>query len=339
MSSESYKKKLKLSNNSNKKLCSVLITCYQREKYIEASVESVFNQTYRPIECIVIDDGSTDNSLLVLKKLEIRFLKEEGFDFKVISTENKGACAARNLGFSISKGCFIQNLDSDDLLHPRKLEIQIKALNEDDRYKSAWNPLQRFEDGEEDGIFKVLKDSKFKTIEKVRDNPFIPQFMASAALHRRCVFAKVGLWTESLKRWQDLEYQVRMMNVIDHYLKFDRPLYFFRQHDHGRINDMFKEKKGINYGFHSLESVQKYLSPFQKKQDTIKKTMRDMYLSLFNTALVNSLKKESIMSLEYALKWSGSKAFSIKANFLITLMKLSSIKFSQFILLKTEYFF
>ena len=318
-------------------LCSVLITCYQREKYVKASVESVFNQTYRPIECIVIDDGSTDDSLKILKELELKFNEDKSFDYKIVSTQNRGANAARNTGFELSKGEYIQYLDSDDILHPNKLELQALGLNKYKECDSAWNPQYFFKNN--GALSFEAKESISFLIEKKCENPFIPQFMPGRALHRRHVFEKSGEWTETLKRWQDLEYQVRMMNVIDHYLEFDRPLYFFRQHDHGRINDMFKEKKGINYGFHSLESVQKYLSPFQKKQDTIKKTMRDMYLSLFNTALVNSLKKESIMSLEYALKWSGSKAFSIKANFLITILKLSSIKFSQFILSKTKYFF
>ncbi len=71
-----------------------------------------------------MDDGSTDNTLITLRKFKCDFLK-------VVTQENKGACAARNFALSLANGDFIQWLDSDDLLSPHKIENQLKAINYD----------------------------------------------------------------------------------------------------------------------------------------------------------------------------------------------------------------
>ena len=311
-------------------LCSVIMTCYQREKYIEKSVMSVFNQSYRPIECIVINDGSTDKSLDILKKLEKLFLDKNDFELKVVSTENKGACAARNLGFSLSNGVYIQNFDSDDILHPIKLELQVKALILNPDCDSAWNPLDRFEDHEEDNIIQEIKTT-FE-VKQSEENPFIPQFMPSAGLHRREVFEKAGLWTETLKRWQDFEYQVRIMSNVKKYVQFDDAMYFFRQHNSGRINDLFKSTQGVKAGFVSMQSLEYYLLPNHKSLEIVRKTLRDSYASLFKTAISNNLVSESILALNYGLDWSSSLNYKVKMNILIYLIKFMPLSITKLIL-------
>ena len=308
-----------MNDNISNRLCSVLVTCYQREKYIEQSIMSVYNQTHRPIECIVVDDGSTDDSLKVLKQLELRFADEDDFSLIVFSTENRGACAARNLAFSKAKGEFIQNLDSDDLIHPKKIELQVLALINNQDCDSAWNPLKRFEDHEqEDQIITLNANYEIKD---ATANPFIPQFFPSAGLHRRRVLEKVGLWTESLKRWQDFEYQVRVMSAVKKYIRYDEPMYFFRQHNNGRINDLFNSKKGINTGFLSMQSMEKYLTEVQSEEETTRKSMRDTYSSLFKTSINDGLKEESIKALNFGLKWSSSTKYSVKIKLLIIMIK------------------
>lgn len=302
-------------NNIHQQLCSVLIACYQGEKYLKKSILSVYNQTYRPIECIVINDGSTDDSLQILKKLKENFADDKDFELKIFTTENRGVCASRNLALSKSKGSFIQYVDADDLLHPRKLAIHIDALNNNPNCSSVWNPLQRFEDNQEENVFGLI-DSRYE-ITKKTNNAFKPQFISTVGLHRKKVYEEAGLFTESLKRWGDLEYQVRLMGVIENYIQFNTPMYYYRQHDNGRISDMFNQEKGIVNGFNTLKSLSNYLSPYQKKVESIRKEMRDMYLSLFKTSVINNLKNEAIKSLRYSLNWSSNLKFSIKINVLI----------------------
>ncbi len=102
---------------------SVIIPNYNYEKFISATIESVLSQTYRNIEIIVVDDGSRDNSLEILKNF--------GDKIRVVSQENEGVSAARNHGVSLSEGDLIGFLDADDIWLPEKLERQIEKFNAD----------------------------------------------------------------------------------------------------------------------------------------------------------------------------------------------------------------
>ena len=106
-------------------LVSILIPLYNAEKYFDECIQSVLEQTYKNIEVIIVNDGSTDNSLNIANM----YAKKYSF-IKVIDQENKGAASARNKAFPFSSGEYIQYLDADDILHPDKIAMQIRRLNE-----------------------------------------------------------------------------------------------------------------------------------------------------------------------------------------------------------------
>lgn len=108
-----------------KKLLSVIIPVYNVEKYIEKCLESVINQTYKNIEIILINDGSTDSSL---EKCEIFAKKDDRIN--LITKKNEGLAATRNLGIELSKGDYVTFLDSDDYIHELMYEELIKNLEE-----------------------------------------------------------------------------------------------------------------------------------------------------------------------------------------------------------------
>lgn len=101
-------------------LVSVIIPCFNAEKWLSQAIESILNQTYPYIEIIVIDDGSTDHSLEIIKSYSQKVKWKTG--------KNQGANQARNLGFALSQGEYIQYLDADDYLFPDKIAKQIKIL-------------------------------------------------------------------------------------------------------------------------------------------------------------------------------------------------------------------
>ena len=88
---------------------SVIIPCYNVEKYIENTVKTVLNQTYKDFEIILIDDGSNDSTLAILNNL-----KETDDKIKVFTQPNKGVSYTRNRGIDIAKGEYIYFLDADD---------------------------------------------------------------------------------------------------------------------------------------------------------------------------------------------------------------------------------
>lgn len=101
-------------------LVSIIIATYNRERYVNAAIESALAQTYRPIEIIVVDDGSTDGTSDTLGEYMDRI--------NYIRQDNQGEACARNTGIDHSTGEFIAILDSDDVWLPDKLEIQIALM-------------------------------------------------------------------------------------------------------------------------------------------------------------------------------------------------------------------
>ena len=108
-------------------LVSVIIPTYNRARLLVEAMDSVFAQTYRPIELIVVDDGSKNNTPQVLQEWAAAHARDPRFRMRIFHEENKGAPVARNLGLIESRGEFIQFLDSDDLLG-KESRTQAKTL-------------------------------------------------------------------------------------------------------------------------------------------------------------------------------------------------------------------
>ena len=107
---------------NSKPLVSVIIPCFNSELFIQDCVESVLKQTYENIEIILIDDGSTDESLSKIEQFSTKIM--------ILKKENQGAASARNLGIRNSNGSYIAFLDSDDIWHPEKIERQVQRITE-----------------------------------------------------------------------------------------------------------------------------------------------------------------------------------------------------------------
>src|SRR5690242_13746363 len=100
---------------------SVLIPCFNAEKFIGQTLESVLKQSWPEIEVIVVDDGSTDGSIEEVKRFR-------GGKIQLIQQVSAGSGAARNRAYQASTGAFIQFLDADDLIEPDKIERQMTRL-------------------------------------------------------------------------------------------------------------------------------------------------------------------------------------------------------------------
>ena len=104
-------------------LISIIIPVYNRENVIEECISSIISQSYQNFEIILIDDGSSDNTLEICEKLA----KNEN-RIKILAEQHGGVSAARNKGIDISKGEYVFFLDSDDIIHPHLLETLITAM-------------------------------------------------------------------------------------------------------------------------------------------------------------------------------------------------------------------
>jgi glycosyltransferase involved in cell wall biosynthesis len=111
---------------SNNPLVSLIIPCHNQGEFLNDALASVHHQIYGNFECLLINDGSTDNSKEIGLKWQNKDLR-----FKYFEQENLGVSAARNLGLSEAKGDFIQFLDADDIISKHKLSASLKCFESD----------------------------------------------------------------------------------------------------------------------------------------------------------------------------------------------------------------
>lgn len=110
----------------NKGLVSVCIPNFNKERYIEACLKSVGNQTYKSIEIILIDDSSSDKSWGIIQKF-----KRENPHLKIITLQlpfRRGTAWVQNIAYYLARGEYLMNMDSDDMIAPEKIEKQVRAM-------------------------------------------------------------------------------------------------------------------------------------------------------------------------------------------------------------------
>lgn len=178
-------------------LVSVIIPCYNAERWIAEAIDSCLNQTYPSVEIIVINDGSTDNSLEIIKSYGDKIVWETG--------EKKGGNHARNRGFALSKGKYIQFLDADDYILPEKIARQVSFLEETDAevVYGDWRHRQHLPSGE-----TFLEDVNISGAQPDILESLLADWWVSPAciLFTRKVVEKSRGWDESLRAGQDRDF-------------------------------------------------------------------------------------------------------------------------------------
>ena len=170
-------------------LVSIIIPTYNRGYTIKRAVDSVISQTYKNLEVIIVDDGSTDNTKDVIGKINdsrIRYLPH---------LKRRGCSAARNTGIKASRGEFIAFLDSDDEYYPDKIEKSIEA---------ARNASSRI--GMVSSLFYTVKDSTIEISSRGNINfkRYIP--LLSTWVVKRTVFKKIGFFNDGILLAEDAEF-------------------------------------------------------------------------------------------------------------------------------------
>jgi glycosyltransferase involved in cell wall biosynthesis len=176
---------------------SVVIPAYNYGCYVTEAVECALAQTHRPLEVLVIDDGSTDDTRTRLEPYMDRIT--------YIYKDNAGLSAARNTGIRLAKGEWIALLDADDLWHPRKIEIQLAAVAADPAIGLIGLP-EYFGDMPE-----VVPDNPPVRRIDVHDCLAHPPWAPSTVLIRRRCFDTVGLFDETLTSVEDRDMWLRLL--------------------------------------------------------------------------------------------------------------------------------
>jgi len=181
------------------------MSVYNGEKYLREAIESILNQTFDDFEFLIVDDGSTDKTLEILRE----YAKKDSRIKVIVNQGNIGLTKSLNKAIREAKGEYIARQDADDVSMPERLEKQIEFLERN--LEIGMVGTFYYEISGEGRIIrrKVMpKDNKELRRTLIRYNPF---FHGSVMIKRE-VFSKVGLYNENFKRAQDYELWFRIAN-------------------------------------------------------------------------------------------------------------------------------
>jgi len=201
-----------MSGSIKEKLVSIVIPVYNAEEYLKESLCSVLGQSYKNLEIICVDDGSTDKSLQVLQRM-----KQNDERIKILSEDNRGAGVARNLGMEESQGEYIYFFDADDYLHRKAIQTLVKVA-EKNAADIVLFGYYKFSEGKKKRVAfspKILKAPIGKVIppESISDRLFQADHgMPWNKFYRAEFIIKSGVRFQTLKNTND-EYFSRISTV------------------------------------------------------------------------------------------------------------------------------
>lgn len=298
--------------------------------FLKETLDSVYNQTYESIEIIVIDDGSSDGSLSYLKGLDRPGLL-------VKRNKGKGACAARNYGFDLATGDFIQYLDADDLLSPNKVEEQVKLLQRYPKRVAVCSTAHFYKQPingkivDKDFMFTTNNPQNFLLKLYGGDGKHYNMVQTSAWLTPKIVIQKAGFWDEALSKDQDGEFFCRVVMASEGVCYTSKALNYYRKYINGQNIASQKQKKHILSQLKALDAKANSLkayrnSPKYKKAFALQYKLLAIdaypeFKSVCKTALKKSKELGSsrhlpilggriIEGIKYVLGWRTAKLFS-----------------------------
>jgi glycosyltransferase involved in cell wall biosynthesis len=205
-------------------LVSVVIPVYNGERYVRECMDNVFRQTHRPLEVIVVDDGSTDGTGEILNRYPL--------PIRVVRTEHRNLPSARNRGIESASGEFIAFLDVDDLWLAEKIEKQVVVFQRRPEIGLACTDVEKFPaSGRRRSKERLQLGRKLNRSEAfpllIRRNFITP----SSVMIRRSVSASFGAFDESLNSCEDWEYWLRLAARGVRMAFLDEPLVLYRAHE------------------------------------------------------------------------------------------------------------
>nr|MBN1230023.1 glycosyltransferase [Anaerolineae bacterium] len=204
----------------NNPLVSVIIPVYNQAHYLQRALDSVLAQIYRPVEIIVVDDGSTDNPRAICEQYgdRVRFIRQE----------NQGVCTARNAGLQAATGELVQFLDSDDFVIPDKLNAQVALLVANPQVgivNSGW-----WLTDQQGAVLECVTPWNEAPVLDLETWLFWKPVLPGAMLLRKAVVEAAGGFDPAFTQAEDVDLVLNMMLTGCEARWLKRPTVYYRQH-------------------------------------------------------------------------------------------------------------
>lgn len=211
-------------------LVSIIIPCYNQGKFLDECIKSVLSQTYKNIEIIIVDDGSTDS----YTKEKLNSIKNINDFIKVIIIENSGVCTARNIGIENSNGFYILPLDADDKISSTYIEKCMKIFLEKKDVDVVYSMTRLF--GKKNKLF-ILDDYSEKRMLK-------SNVVVCTAMYRKLDFYKCGGYnTNMIYGYEDWDLWLSMIENRKNFYRINEALFYYRVKDVSRTTELSKNNK------------------------------------------------------------------------------------------------
>ncbi|RZK12489.1 MAG: glycosyltransferase family 2 protein [Flavobacterium sp.] len=227
---------------NDRPLVSIIIPLYNAAKYVGDAIKSITSQTYKALEIVVVNDGSTDNGPSIVEKMA-----ETDSRIKLLHQENKGQCAASNAGYKISTGTYVKFFDADDILSPETIYQQVEVLQNSDEFSVSYIDYIRFYDDDLSTIdrYKLPKLINYDCTpaEYITFHGSPQMYQCSIWLFHRAIFDKSGLWDERLSLINDTEFFPRILKYVSRlYYAANCKLYYRTNFRSGSLSQTVTEK-------------------------------------------------------------------------------------------------
>lgn len=186
-------------------LVSVLMPVYNAERYVAEAIQSIINQTFQDFEFIIIDDGSTDNSLSIINKYA-----NVDSRIKVISRENRGLVSSLNEGISYSKGKYIVRMDADDISLEDRVDIQVNFMENHPEIGVCGTWIESFGEDIKQTCHKLSADDSFLKTQLI----FSPCFAHPSVIIRKSILIENNIqYNEKYKHIEDYALWVQLARI------------------------------------------------------------------------------------------------------------------------------
>lgn len=241
---------------------SVIIPVYNKEKYIEKCIESVLSQTLKEIEILIINDGSTDNSL--------EKIKEYSYDKRVIliDKKNEGVSKTRNLGLRLAKGKYILYIDADDYIDKNMLEDMYKKIKVDS-LDLLTSDIKRVKNDE---IIRLEKDLEISEEDILSGEEYLKlllQELAFGAVWNKLIKREICIsnnifFNEKIFLGEDYNFLCRLSKYLNRIGKLNYYYYYYVQEDNESCIVKSKNIDDVIVGYSDLENFYKENKEIQK---------------------------------------------------------------------------
>lgn len=270
-------------------LVSIIVPCYNQAQYLPEALQTVLEQTYQNWECIIVNDGSPDNTELVAKE----WLAKDS-RFKYIYKENGGLSSARNVGIENSKGEFILPLDADDKISNNYLEECVLKFKNNQNVSIVYGEAIKF-----GAVNHTWNLSEFNYENLLHNN-----MIYCSAIFKKNDWDTVGGYDEQMKfGFEDWEFWIRMLNHDSIVLKCKEAIFFYRIKNHSMITvlranlDLTNEIRKYIYDKHRDKYT--LLSDYEQFEQNraLTKSLRNLHVSQTYPLLLKALLKKTYIKI------------------------------------------